>query len=331
MLVVASGGGRTSPQLPLEILQPSGKLPARLVERIESPRAFVETSSGIALVLDGGTHGVYAVDTARATSRRIIDVGYEPGRILNPSGFALGPNDILAITDTPGGLTRVQYFDETGRQINAFYVAPQPGARMALGRITLRSAGALAFTGRTFIINAPSMGALMSEFDATAEPVRSIGVLRPTGHEADAALHAALNAGIPLIDSRGGFYFVFETGVPMFRRYTAAGTLAYERHIEGAELDSALTTLPTRWADRSSQDGVWPIVPTYVRSAAVDAGGRLWVSLSGGVTYVYDARGDKIRTVQFRAGDTVVVPTSLHFAARNRILVTPGCYEFRAD
>jgi hypothetical protein len=44
-------------------------------------------------------------------------------------------------------------------------------------------------------------------------------------------------------------------------------------------------------------------------------------------TYVYDAAGDKIRTVQFGAGGRLI-PRSLFFAEHNRVLVTPGCLEF---
>ena len=54
----------------------------------------------------------------------------------------------------------------------------------------------------------------------------------------------------------------------------------------------------------------------------------LWISLSVPFTYVYDADGEKRRTVQFRgAGD--LRPSHLSFAADGRLLVTPGCYVFR--
>jgi hypothetical protein len=60
----------------------------------------------------------------------------------------------------------------------------------------------------------------------------------------------------------------------------------------------------------------------------VDPAGRLWISFVLPYTYVYDADGEKIRTLQFRAAG-VIAPSSLSFAARNRLLITPGCYEFR--
>jgi len=42
---------------------------------------------------------------------------------------------------------------------------------------------------------------------------------------------------------------------------------------------------------------------------------------------VYDADGDKIRTVQFRATG-LLTPNSLFFGKNDRILVTPGLFEF---
>ena len=46
--------------------------------------------------------------------------------------------------------------------------------------------------------------------------------LRRTGHEDDPPLHIALNSGLPVIDPHGGFFFVFQTGEPAFRKYDAA-------------------------------------------------------------------------------------------------------------
>jgi hypothetical protein len=59
----------------------------------------------------------------------------------------------------------------------------------------------------------------------------------------------------------------------------------------------------------------------------VDPSGQLWVTLTLPFTYVFDAQGDKVRTVQFTAAGTIH-PTSLSFTQRGRLLVTPGCYEF---
>ena len=191
----------------------------------------------------------------------------------------------------------------------------------------LQGPGSMAFTGKTFLFNSPRTGALLNEFRADGEAVRSIGRLRSTGHEAEPAVHAALNTGLPLIDPTGGFYFVFQTGTPMFRKYDSAGALLFERHVEGIELDQALRSLPNAWPVRTLEEDARPFAPALIQTAAVDRTGRLWISLAVGYTYVFDRSGDKIRTVQFQAAGPLS-PISLFFARNNRLLVTPGCYEF---
>ena len=44
-------------------------------------------------------------------------------------------------------------------------------------------------------------------------------------------------------------------------------------------------------------------------------------------TYVFDAGGEKVRTVQFRAAG-ILSPTDLSFIGPDRVLAAPGCYEF---
>jgi hypothetical protein len=131
---------------------------------------------------------------------------------------------------------------------------------------------------------------------------------------------------VPLVDPTGGVYFVFQTGVPLFRKYDAAGRLLFERHIEGPELDPFVLALPTTWAREA---GRLPVVPPLVRAAAVDREGRLWVSLRPPYTYVYNGTGDRIRTIQF-AGAGIVAPSHLFFGRGRRVLVTPGGYAFNA-
>ncbi len=168
----------------------------------------------------------------------------------------------------------------------------------------------------------------MAEYSPTGMPLRTFGALRPTGHESDRDLHFALNTGLPLLNPRGGFYFVFQTGVPVFRKYDPGGKLVFERHVEGRELDDTLASLPAQWPTRRAGDRQIPLVPPVVRAARVDAAGRPWLSFAPvPFTYVYDSDGDKLRVVQFR-GAGLVSPSSLFFSSTGRLLVTPGCYEF---
>jgi hypothetical protein len=170
----------------------------------------------------------------------------------------------------------------------------------------------------------------MTEFGLAGTPTRSIGALRRTGQEQDADLHLAMNAGLPLVNPTGGFYFVFQAGVPLFRKYDRQGRLLFERHIEGIELDPLIAALPTVWARRPDESARrdLPLVTPAVRTAAVDPAGNLWIALVQPYTYVYDGDGNRTRVVQFRGAGTVA-PASLFFTAANRVIVAPGCYEFR--
>ena len=78
-----------------------------------------------------------------------------------------------------------------------------------------------------------------------------------------------MNAGLPLVDPAGGFYYVFITGRPIFRKYSDKGALVFERHIEGRELDAVLDSQPTRWPRRRVQDREVPLVTPVVRAAGL--------------------------------------------------------------
>jgi hypothetical protein len=312
------------------VLEAIGGLPAHIVGRFRDPIRFVQLPSGDYLVLDRRAHTVTRIDRSMNTVRQVVDIGFEEGRVLVPSTLAVAPNGEFAVTDAPNLFERIQFFADTGTPLGAFFLETRVAPRLAIGSLVLSGVGSLQFTGRSFLVSRPQSDALITELNLQGHPVRHIGTLRPTGHETEVALHLALNTGLPLLDPTGGFMFVFQGGRPMFRKYDASGNLVFERHIEGPELDADIQTLPTAWPERSTATGTFPVVTPLVRTAAVDGRGRLWVALVSGTTYVYDARGDKIRTLEFR-GAGALAPTSLFFTADGRVLVTPGCFAFSAE
>jgi hypothetical protein len=315
------------------VLRSSGGLPAHVAGSFERPLGFQQSDAGQYFVFDRRAHAVYTVagDPAKElVAKKIVEIGAEPGRILDPSAFDIDPaGGTFVIADAPLRRQRIQVFTASGGRMAGFTLPTKEVARVALDTVVLTGVGSIQFTGETILINQPENGVLVSELSLYGEPRRSFGRLRATGQEADQNVHLALNAGLPLVDPTGGFYFVFAAGVPVFRKYDARGSLVYERHIEGPELDDYLAALPSRWPARPNGDGdLLPLVAPAIRTAAVDRQGRLWVALMQPVTYVYDPSGEKIRTVQFKGAD-VLAPSSLFFTKDGRILVTPGCYEFR--
>jgi hypothetical protein len=313
---------------PVEILNATGGLPAHIVSTFEDPIGFAEATTGESIVLDRRAHTVYSVNRQKTAARKVIVVGFEEGKVLAPGVLALSKDDIFAIADAPGGLERIQYFSLSGTLLGGFHLQTRAAPRLAIGPLILNGVGSMSFTGTTFLLNRPETGALFSELDNSGAVIRHIGTLRRTGSEHDPDLHIAMNIGLPLADPSGGFYFVFMTGVPRFHKYDAKGALVFERHIEGVELDRHVQSLPTTWPRRDGAEGRGlPLMLPLVRAAAVDPAGRLWVSLVEPYTYVYDKDGQKIRTVQFKAAGTIAA-ASLTFAKGDRVLVTPGCYEF---
>jgi hypothetical protein len=325
MLAVAGGTLAVEPQgREVDVLESVDALPAHLVNRLEDPIAIVRSTTGEYLVLDRRSHGVFKVDAARREMVRLLEVGWEPGHVLQPAALAISDDDIFAVLDAPNDLQRIQYFDVGGRLIGSFFLPIVGTPQIVVGGVVISGAGAMAFTGRTFLVAEPAWGSLFAELDTAGSVVRHVGHLRPTGHESDPALHLALNTGRPVVDPTGGAFFVFQTGVPAFRKYSARGVLLFERHIEGPELDHLILGLPTTW-ERDENER--PIVPPLVRTAVADDQGRLWVSLASGVTYVYDGQGEKIRVVEFRAAGTRS-PRHLFFRPGGRVIITPGGYEF---
>jgi hypothetical protein len=315
-----------APLLPVEVLRSTSGLPAHIAGSFQRPIGFQQADDGQYFVFDRRAHAVYTV--AGDTVKKIIEVGAEAGRVLDPSAFDIDPSDgTFVIGDAPFDGARLQTFTASGGRLGGFALPGRHVPRVTMDSFVLGGIGSIQFTGATILINQPEQGSLMTELSFNGTPQRAIGELRTTG-QTDQNIHLALNSGFPLIDPAGGFYFVFSAGVPVFRKYDARGQLLFERHIEGPEMDEYLRTMPTSWPKRQVEKNVLPIVPAAVRTAGVDRSGRLWVALTSPFTYVYDRSGDKIRTVQFRGAD-LLTPNSLFYTKDGRILVTPGCYIFQ--
>jgi hypothetical protein len=309
----------------VDVLKSVNSLPPHIVGLFREPIGFKQTASGDFYVFDRRGHTVYLVDADEKAARKLVQIGAEDGRLIEPSAFDVAINGSFAVSDSPNGRERVQLFDAAGVRTGGFILPGRGSSRVVFGSLSLNGVGTLAFTGRTLIMSHPESGWLMTEYLLDGTPLRSIGQLRKTGHESDRDLHLAWNSGIPLVDPNGGYLFVFMAGAPAFRKYDDKGALLYERVIQGREIDPMIAAIPDRWPRRGA--GELPLVAPMVRTAAVDRSGRLWVSFLIPFSYVYDPAGEKIRTVQFRAGG-ILAPSSLWFNDQGRVLVTPGCYEF---
>jgi hypothetical protein len=314
--------------LRVDVLRSVGAIPPQIVGEFQEPVAFQQAANGQYFVFDRRGHTVYGIDEKRTAAWKLIQIGSEMGRVIEPGAFDLAPNGTFAVADAPRGIERIQIFGPGGNVVGGFTLPGRSDARVTIGTLVLNGVGSLQYTGSSFLVSHPEAGWLFTEYAPSGAAIRSIGSLRPTGFEQDRDLHLAMNAGLPIVDPTGGFFYVFLAGTPMFRKYDANGALVFERHVQGREIDEHLRNMPTKWPRRKVEDREVPFVIPNVRAAAADPKGQLWISLTLPYTYVYDTHGDKARTVQFQAAG-VISPTSLFFARGGRLLVTPGCYEFQ--
>lgn len=306
-----------------------GGLPAHAAAALDEIAGCQLSPSGAFLIFDRRAHAVYRFTRGGDAPRKIIQIGSETGRIIRPTAFDVAPDGSFAIADAPGDERRVQLFTEAGSPAGGFVMQGPPVPLITLGDVALSGLGTLEYTGRSILMSQPDTGAVVTEYGLNGAPLRAFGELRPTGQEKDRPVHEALNVAVPVPAPDGGFFVVFVSGVPLFRKYDAAGNLQFERHVEGPEVDGYLRQMPKTWPKRRSGGGEIPLVPSMVRTAAVDREGNLWISLVAPFTYVYDARGEKQRTVQFRAAG-IIAPTGLFFTRDGGLLATPGCYLFPA-
>ena len=323
--------GPVEPESPgrVETLRSVSALPVELVGEFREPLGFSRLASGQELVFDRRGHAVYAVTAGRTEVRKIVAIGGEDGRVIEPTAFDADPAGTFVVADAPNGRERVQIFTSDGRRAGGFTLPGRATPRVTLGSLSLSGIGTLQYTGRSVLISQPETGGLMTEYGLAGTPVRTVGRLRATGHEDDRELHLALNAGIPLKAADGGYWFVFLAGQPAFSRFDASGALLFHRLIQGRELDPVVAAIPAAWPRRAIDGTEVPLVSPTIRTAALAPDGRLWISFVVPYTYVFDTLGEKVRTLQFVAAG-LVAPASLSFTPAGRLLVTPGCFEFAA-
>jgi hypothetical protein len=310
-----------------EVLSSVDAVPPHVAGRFRDPKAFQQSASGHYFVFDRRAHVVYGLGDAKSDVYPIVHVGPEPGRIIGPTAFSMAADGSFAVADAPGSSDRIQVFSSAGVRSAGFTMPGRTRPRVTLGSITLNGIGSLQYTGSTILVSRPETGALVTEYRLAGWTVRTFGRLRTTGHEQDRDVHLALNSGFPLANPRGGYYFVFQAGPPVFQKFDEEGRLVFERIVQGLEVEALVAGLPSRWPRK---DDELPVVTPTIRAAAVDRGGRLWLSFASPYTYVFDEQGDKIRILQFR-GAGLLSPDGLFFGPSGRLLVTPGLYEFAVE
>ena len=311
---------------PVETIRSVGGLPAHIAGRFNDQSICRQTEAGTFLVFDRRSHTVYSVDATSTAPTEIVQIGAEPGRLLQPYAFDARDDGTFVVADAPENRTRIQMFLASGSRLGGFQL-PAVAFPLLLDGLAITGLGSLVLSDRSVFFSQPESGSLIVERGLDGVSSRAFGELRESGHEQDKPLHAVLNSGLVVLNPEGGFYYVFVAGRPAFRKYDALGTMIFERHIEGLELDAYMRDRPRAWPTRKAGDGQFPLVRPAVRAAAADRSGNLWISLDVPFTYVYDRAGEKTRIVQWR-GAGVLAPNGISFTAAGQLLATPGCYLF---
>jgi hypothetical protein len=202
--------------LHVEVLRSIGGIPAHIVGTFEDAASFQQSASGRYFVFDRRGHAVYGIDRERTAAAKLIQIGQEEGRVIQPGAFDVAPNGTFAVADAPRGRERVQVFNSSGMRLAGFTLPGRSEIRVTMGNVVLSGISSFQYTGATFLISHPESGALFTEYTPTGFASRSFGNLRETGYE-DRDLHLAMNAGLPLVAPTGGYFDVFLAGKPLFR------------------------------------------------------------------------------------------------------------------
>ena len=156
---------RTDARLAVEVLRSAGGLPPHVVGTFEEPLSFQQTPGGPYYVFDRRGHTVYAVDSTTKTVIRLVEIGPELGRILQPRGFDTSPAGSFVVADSPRGVERVQIFGGGGIRRGGFTLpARQRTASVTIGPLVLSGIASIQFTDPTVLISQPESGSLFTEY-----------------------------------------------------------------------------------------------------------------------------------------------------------------------
>ena len=183
LCILAAAAAAFAPRPGHDLLRSTGGIPASIAGSFRQPLAYQQTDDGRSFVFDRRSHAVYTI--ADGTARKVIEVGAEPGRVIDPTAFAIDPADgTFVIADAPMRQQRIQVFTAAGSRVAGFTLQTREVARVTLDTVVLNGVGSIQFTGRSIFINQPETGALISELSLYGQPIRAFGELRKAGPDA---------------------------------------------------------------------------------------------------------------------------------------------------
>src|SRR6185369_14163190 len=128
---------RSLDALRVDVLRSVGGLPPHIVGLFEEPLGFQQTPGGPYYVFDRRAHTVYTVDVTKSSARKLIEIGQEQGRVLQPRGFDTRPDGSFVVADAPRSQERVQVFGPAGLRTAGFFLQGRPTPAVMAGTLVL--------------------------------------------------------------------------------------------------------------------------------------------------------------------------------------------------
>ena len=102
----AAGIARGSSQAPstdrIATLSPVAALPAHIAGSFEELTSCQQAPDGEYFIFDRRAHSVFVAPPGLDTARKLIEIGAEQGRVLDPTAFDLAPDGTFVVADAPG-------------------------------------------------------------------------------------------------------------------------------------------------------------------------------------------------------------------------------------
>src|SRR6185436_13477694 len=157
-------GTRTHAALRVQTLRATGGLPPHIVGLFEEPLGFQQTPGGLYYVFDRRAHTVYSVDVGKTSARKLIEIGQEQGRVLQPRGFDVRPDGSFVVADAPRSAERIQIFGPAGLRTTGFNLPGRPTPAIIAGTLVLNGIASIQFAGDRLLVSHPESGALFTEY-----------------------------------------------------------------------------------------------------------------------------------------------------------------------
>ena len=109
--------------------------PAHVAGRFREPTGFQQSASGQYFVFDRRAHTVYGLDERQTSAWEIVTIGAEPGRIIDPTAFAVEPDGTFVVADAPNNRERIQIFTPAGFRIGGFLLPGRLKTRVVLDNV----------------------------------------------------------------------------------------------------------------------------------------------------------------------------------------------------